>query len=49
MLDPQTLTDRMKDLFPGTLGMAATGTLLSVWLARQLDPAPPAPSQHPSQ
>ena len=29
-------------VFPGTLGLAATGTLLSVWLARQLDPAPSA-------
>jgi hypothetical protein len=28
-------------VFPGTLGAAATGTLLSVWLARQLEPAPP--------
>ena len=36
-------------VFPGTLGLAATGTLFSVWLARQLDPAPPAPSKHPSQ
>lgn len=36
-------------VFPGTLGLAATGTLLSAWLARQLDPASPAPSQHPSQ
>ena len=36
-------------VFPGTLGPAATGTLLSVWLVRQLDPAHPAPSQHPSQ
>jgi hypothetical protein len=36
-------------VFPGTLGIAATGMLLSAWLARQLDPAPPAPSQHPSQ
>jgi hypothetical protein len=35
--------------FPATLGLAATGALLSAWLARQLDPAPPAPSQHPSQ
>jgi hypothetical protein len=24
---------------PGTLGLAATGALLSAWLARQLDPA----------
>src|SRR4051794_28065341 len=36
-------------VFLGTVGLAATGTLLSAWLARQLDPAPPAPSQHPSQ
>jgi hypothetical protein len=36
-------------VFPGTLGLAAAGTLLSAWLARQLDPGPPAPSQHPSQ
>jgi hypothetical protein len=35
-------------VFPGTLGLAATGALLSAWLARQLDPAPAAPSQHPS-
>ena len=33
-------------VFPGTLGMAATGTMLSAWLARQLDPGL---SQHPSQ
>ena len=25
-------------VFPGTFGLAVTGTLLSVWLARQLDP-----------
>jgi hypothetical protein len=36
-------------VFHGALGLAATGALLSAWLARQLDPAPPAPSQHPSQ
>jgi hypothetical protein len=30
-------------VFPGTLGLAATGALLSGWLARQLDPAPSAP------
>ena len=36
-------------VFPGTLGLAGAGTLLSAWLARQLDPAPPTPSQHPSQ
>jgi hypothetical protein len=33
-------------VFPGTLGMAATGTMLSAWLARQLEPGL---SQHPSQ
>jgi hypothetical protein len=26
-------------VFPGTLGLAAIGSLLSAWLARQLDPA----------
>ena len=26
-------------VFPGTLGLAATGALLSAWLAQQLDPA----------
>ena len=31
-------------VFPSTLGVAAGGALLSAWLARQLDPAPPAPS-----
>jgi hypothetical protein len=36
-------------VFPGTLGLAATGALLSAWLARQLGPAPPAPSEHSSQ
>ena len=36
-------------VFPGVVGLAAAGALLSAWLARQLDPAPPAPSQHPSQ
>jgi len=35
--------------FPSTLGLASAGTLLSAWLARQLDPAPPAPSPHASQ
>jgi hypothetical protein len=33
-------------VFPGTLGMAATGTMLSAWLARRLDPGL---SHHPSQ
>jgi hypothetical protein len=36
-------------VFPGTLSLATTGALLSAWLARQLDAAPPAPSQHPRQ
>jgi hypothetical protein len=27
-------------VFPGTLGLAAAGALLSAWLARQLDPEP---------
>jgi hypothetical protein len=36
-------------VFPGTFALAAAGTLLSARLARQLDPAPPAPSQHPRQ
>ena len=27
-------------VFPGTLGLAATGALLSAWLARRLDPTP---------
>ena len=29
-------------VFPGTLGLAASGALLSAWLARQLDPTPRA-------
>jgi hypothetical protein len=28
-------------MFPGALGLAAAGALLSAWLARQLDPAQP--------
>jgi hypothetical protein len=36
-------------VFPGTLGLAAAGALLNAWLARQLDPAPSAQSQHSSQ
>jgi hypothetical protein len=36
-------------VFPGTLGLATTGALLSAWLARQLDPPRSARSQHPSQ
>ena len=30
-------------VFPGTIALAASGALLSAWLARQLDPAPSAP------
>jgi hypothetical protein len=29
-----------RSVVPGTFGVAATGALLSAWLARQLDPAP---------
>jgi hypothetical protein len=36
-------------VFPGAIGLAATGALLSAWLSRQLDPAPPAQSGHPTQ
>jgi hypothetical protein len=35
--------------FPGAFGLAGAGALLSVWLARQLDPAPPPQSGHPGQ
>jgi hypothetical protein len=35
-------------VLPGAVGLAATGALLSAWLSRQLDPAPPAQSGHPS-
>jgi hypothetical protein len=38
-----------RGVFPATLGLAATGTLLSAWLARQLEPPTPATSQQPSQ
>jgi hypothetical protein len=36
-------------VFPGVVGLAATGALLSAWLARHLDPASPALSDHPGQ
>jgi hypothetical protein len=36
-------------VFPGVVGLAATGALLSAWLAPQLDEASPAPSGHPGQ
>jgi hypothetical protein len=39
--------DRIRtSVFPGAVGLAAAGALLSAWLARQLDPAPPAESAH---
>jgi len=34
-------------VFPGAVGLAAAGALVSARLARQLDPALPAPSGHP--
>jgi hypothetical protein len=36
-------------VFPGAVGLAATGALLSARLSRQLDPAPSAQSGHPTQ
>jgi hypothetical protein len=36
-------------VFPGVVGLAATGALLSAFLARHLDQASPAPSSHPGQ
>jgi hypothetical protein len=36
-------------VFPGALGLAAAGALLSAWLSRQLDPAPTQQSGHPTQ
>ena len=35
--------------FPGAVGLAAAGALLSAWLSGQLDPAPPAVSGQPQQ
>jgi hypothetical protein len=35
-------------IFPGTVGLAAAGALLSVWLARQLDPASPPQAGQPA-
>jgi hypothetical protein len=34
-------------MFPGALGLAGAGALLSAWLSRQLDPAPPPLSGQP--
>jgi len=36
-------------VFPGAVGLAAAGALLSAWLARQLDPAPPPESGQPGR
>jgi hypothetical protein len=36
-------------MFPGAVGLAAAGALLSGWLARQLDPAPPPQSGQQGQ
>jgi hypothetical protein len=36
-----------RSVFPGVVGLAASGALLSAWLARELDQASPAPSGHP--
>jgi hypothetical protein len=36
-------------VLPGVVGLAATGALLSAWLARQLDQATPASSGHPGR
>jgi hypothetical protein len=36
-------------VFPGAVGLAATGALLSAWLSRQLDAAPPAAQGPPQQ
>jgi hypothetical protein len=36
-------------VFPGTVGLAAIGALLSAWLSRQLDLRPPAQAEQPSQ
>jgi hypothetical protein len=36
-------------VFPGTVSLAATGALLSAWLARQLNPPPSRRSPQPSE
>jgi hypothetical protein len=36
-------------VFPGTVGLAATGALLSAWLSRELDPGAAARSADPGQ
>jgi hypothetical protein len=34
-------------MFPGAVGLATTGAVLSAWLSRQLEAAPSAASDHP--
>jgi hypothetical protein len=41
--------DLRTTVFPGAVGLAAAGALLSAWLARQLDPAQPALSGQPER
>ena len=36
-------------MFPGAVGLATVGALLSGWLARKLDPTPPPQSGQPKQ
>jgi hypothetical protein len=36
-------------VFPGAVGLAAAGAVLSAWLARQLDPAQSPPSGEPGR
>jgi hypothetical protein len=38
-----------RSVFPGVVGLAAIGALLSAWLARQLDQESPAPSGQAAQ
>jgi hypothetical protein len=38
-----------RSVFPGVVALAATGALLSAWLARQLDQPSPERSGHPGQ
>ena len=41
--------DRLRpSVFPGAVGLAATGALVSAWLARRLDPSPSAQPGHPT-
>jgi hypothetical protein len=38
--------DIRRSVLPGVVVLAATGALLSAWLARELDEASPTPAQH---